>query len=280
MVTLLLGIKLEVSGSTTQNLGLLLRPVKSPDHTRQLYVPCDYGWSESNHHIVDLDPDHQEFAVATGTTLEWRTIYIVRRAVDPPKLQAPMVNASLCVPFHIPRLELEKFQDLADNASCSLRPPNPTYSVWQRHVALKVDLFGGGIMIYLGLCGKASLDRPQHWARIVEYKSNIMERVAEERWGFVYDGNEEVEHVCAEHHVDEWPRQIHLLTMYNDHLKKSGLVALRRSLELSFEPYPLSLTNCRKVNIKVNTTGDDIGSKDRGSESKSMMKLAASTHIY
>ena len=58
------------------------------------------------------------------------------------------------------------------------------------------------------------------------------------------------------------------------------MVALRRSLELSFEPYPLSLTNCRKVNIKVNTTGDDVGSKDRGSESKSMMKLAARTHIY
>ena len=270
LVALLLEVEFELGPRVKQNLGLLLRRVESPDHTRKLYVPCSPYRSSSRPHIIALDRDPQQAAACMRATLEWRTIYIVRRGtpvMDPPELQ--MVSANVHAPFYIPRSEIKRFLELSANASCSLHPENPTDLSWRRHVALKADLSLLGtpmrVVIYLGLCEKASLDHPQHWARIVEYGDRDTE---------VDEAEREVEHVCAEHHVDERPTQSHPLTVYNKQATV-GSRSSRASLELSFKPYALSFTRCRRVSIRFNPREDSIGSLYGGSRS---MALTA-THV-
>lgn len=255
LIALLLGIELEVSEGTMQNIGLVLRRVESPDHTRQLYVPYSFWPCEDGYmHPVELERDPQRIVERMKTTLEWRTIYIVRGnplAMDQPTLQ--VVSANLRAPFHIPRSEIKKLLESTGNVSCSLHPPNPTDLSWRRYVALKADVslpFGSmRVVIYLGLCGKASLDHCQHWARIVVY------HYSHTRGAEVEEPEGQIEHHCTEHHVDERPRQTHLLWMYDRSLRRY----FGRALELSFEPYPLSLMHCRRVSIRTEDTPEFDG---------------------
>ena len=248
LIALLWGIELGVSGGTTRNLGLVLLKVKSPDHTRELYAPFSFERAaDQAKHVVELEGDPLHIAARTKTTLEWRTIYIVR---DRPATQnsqgLTMISRSLHAPFHIPQSEITRLLQLRSANSCFLDPLHPTDLSWRRYVALKIDMNGRfldtvRVVIYLGICTKGQQDNPKHWAMIAEYYKRFGAGDPE--------ADSQVEHVCAEHHVDEWPRQVHPLTAYNAarQFRRPTTGEDQLVLEVSFQPYPLGLVPCYEV---------------------------------
>ena len=257
LLALLLGIEL-VSGYTTQNIGLLLRKTDSPDHTRQLYVPCSHRVGrESTRRLFGVEKESVRTAAGTKITLEWRTVYIVRRPPIADPLGLQVVGRSLRTPFYIPKSEIAAWKSVA---SYSLDPPDPTESSWRRHVALKIDLSvsestpASTVVIYFGLCTRSPLDGPKHWAMIAEYPR------LEQRSELCLKPQPELQHVCAQHHVDEKPTQIHPLTIYNaiyhdERTTGHGCMAFSDAemrLKLSFSLHGLSLTRCHKVAIRFN----------------------------
>ena len=246
LVGLLVGIEMDIFGVTTENVGLLLREVESPDHTRQLYVPSSYYWQAALTRLMALEGDDPlQMARGTKITLEWRTIYIVRNPPAPRPLVLPMVNRSLYVPFHIPQSEIARLLEVSYTTTYSISPPKSDLSregpmVFQIYQWTPVGPMK--TVIYIGLCAKAPLGPPQHWAKIVEYEFPAEGELEE---------GARAEHVCARHHVDEHSTQTHPLTIYNRLFK--SVSTERVCLELSFEPYPFSSMRCLKVSIRFNS---------------------------
>ena len=144
--------------------------------------------------------------------------------------------------------------------SSFLQPSNPTEISWLQHIALKLDMSSdrffctSRVVVYLGLCARAPQGQLKHWAMIVEYgRPTSMD-----------EPEELVEHVCAEHHVDERSRRTHPLIIYNSDRRSQYRGPFspktRTTLELSFQSYPLGLRRCYKVCIGFNSVEYSSGS--------------------
>ena len=126
----------------------------------------------------------------------------------------------------------------------------------------------------LGLCTRSSPNDPQHWATITGMRRNqtyytyfgVNDDIVIDEW--------DIQHVCAEHHVDLQPRQTKSFTFPPDEPSRDS-VTLQIQVELSFEPYVLNPKRVRTLRIGFNTVPvwHDAVNKPEPSSSVSVLSI-------
>ena len=266
---------MQLPGCDAQNAGLLISKLHS-DSRQFLYAPAHLRQSEAKRLVIG---DPFELATRWNTTVEWKTIHILHRPKqgDPPGLR---ILSRLDAPFHIPRwhiIELFKHRAVVPRSYPTALDrdfPFPMYSngvpslyFHIKHPESPADRVRFRIKIHLGICHKADDGSSGHWAFAEDMAARGM------------DLTERPEHLCAQHHIDNWPRRTRVF-MFNlnpppggqdlypyspdsnsgsDSGSGSGSdssdESLQLQVELSFTSYslvPEPTTSARRVHIKFN----------------------------
>ena len=177
-----------------------------------------------------------------NSKFKWKTIHIAHAPPTKEPLGLHLLTRSMHAPFHIPRSHVTELLRFPDIVSSWLQDWNGTKDSYSGVMTLTFTIQPAGsdvqfgIVIYLGLCPRASESRPKHWARAQRTHSIDV----------VDTGGPD--HDCAEHHVDEWEGRGR--TFMIGPPPSNALQQL--SVTLSFEPYALNPARVRKAHITFN----------------------------